>query len=201
MAAIPLLPWVQYLLSGADHGAPWSWAEFTSLAFPRLLFSDALGLGLDYSLGTRYLDFLRYPTEWSAFYPVLYLQGVSFTCGAVVFAYGLKALFDQLRGPSTGRFAGLWTSNTALATFAAVGVFGVLLTCSGATVYRHYLHVTFPFEAVLLASLAIRFAPAPRRWLLAIWLAQLGVSSAFLQYIHANGGAVGGDYGRAYRGE
>ncbi|MBS2033263.1 MAG: hypothetical protein JST54_35645 [Deltaproteobacteria bacterium] len=200
LGAITLKPWVLYVLSGQDHGPPWSWEVVTNLRFWRLTFSDMLGTGLDYSLGRSYFDFLRYPISFQEFYPAIYLQGISLTCGLAIIGFAVVSLWKRRAEWKTAWRWPWRASESSLAAFAAIFIFGTLLTVGGVYVHRHYLHITFPFEGLLLALLALNYAPKPRLWLAAIVIAQLGLSVTFLDYIHTNGGAPGGDYGRAYRG-
>jgi len=200
LGAITLWPWLLYVKSGQDHGPPWSWDVVSNLRFWRLAFSDMLGTGLDYSLGRAYFDFLRYPRFAEELFPALYMQGISLTCGLAIFGFAFVALWKKR---AEWKVAWRWpwrASESALGTLAAIFGFGVLLTIFSVYVHRHYLIVTYPFEGLFLALLALKYAPKPRLWLAAIVLMQLGLSVTFLDYIHTNGGAPGGDYGRAYRG-
>jgi len=155
--------------------------------------SDALGLGLDYSLGSQYWDFLRWPLwgESKDFYPALYVQGVSFAVGALVLVAAVaRGWRDVVRVRS-------W-SETAFTLAAAFLGYGLLITGAGVLVFKHYLIVTFPLEWLSLGYLAMRYLKRPRLALFAVWAAQLFLSVNFLTYIHEKGGALGGDYGRAY---
>lgn len=193
VGAIPLWPWVKYVLSGTDKGPPWSWETVSGFRFFRHWVSDALGLGLDYSLGSQYWDFLRWPLwgESKDFYPALYVQGVSFAVGALVLVAAVaRGWRDVVRVRS-------W-SETAFTLAAAFLGYGLLITGAGVLVFKHYLIVTFPLEWLSLGYLAMRYLKRPRLALFAVWAAQLFLSVNFLTYIHEKGGALGGDYGRAY---
>src|SRR5207237_6254756 len=89
-------------------------------------------------------------------------------------------------------------SDTAIPLGAALVGYGMLITWAGVVVWRHYLIVTFPLEWLSLAYLALRHLRRPRLALGAVWVVQLCLSLTFLEYIHENGGAPGGDYGPAY---
>jgi hypothetical protein len=200
LGSITLVGWVKYVLSGVDHGEGWSFAEVTSGRFLRTWFSDGLGLGLDYSLGSKYFDFLRYPLvgESKDFYPALYMQGATFCAGAVItLASAVLALRWLVAGGSM-KSAVRGSSEIAHTLGAAFFGFGIALTLSGVHIFRHYLLVTFPLEWVSFAYLAFAATRRPRAFLLVMWCAQLGLSATFLHYIHVNGGAVGADYGPAY---
>jgi hypothetical protein len=156
--------------------------------------TDALGLGLDTSLGDQYQEFLRAPAIGRAV-PASAMAWICLGVGVALAAFTGQAAWHRRR---EWRNAWRTATDTSVATSAALLVFGALLTLSGMHLYRHYLIVTYPFEWLLVPLLAIRFAPGPRWWLLALCLAQLGLSVAFLNYIHVHHGAVHGDYGPAY---
>jgi len=199
--AWPLLPWVRYVLETGDARRGGSWGNVASLRFYRSWISDSLGLGLDYSLGPHYLDFLRHPLFGTRdLYPALYLHGAAFAIGAsLLYGWGRSvwsARRELLRAPA-GPLAAL--SEEGFTVLAAFAGFGALLTLSGVFVHRHYLIVTFPLEWLMLALLALRYTPRPRVILSLLWVAQLALSLTFLHYIHVNHGAPGGDYGKVYR--
>jgi hypothetical protein len=199
--ALPLIPWFRYALATSDRKYS-NWSEHVqSLRFYRYWFSDSLGLGLDYSLGDQYLDFLRYPlVGTNDFYPSLYLQGLAFTVG-------LYLMFRVGRACWKMRFRAELRPSTVLSglseeTFALISAFigyGLLLTLSGVDVQRYYLIITFPLEWLLLAVLARKYVARPRSLLLLLWCTQLMLSLTFLHYIHENHGAIRGDYGEGFR--
>ncbi|MHB8419513.1 MAG: hypothetical protein ACYDCL_15665 [Myxococcales bacterium] len=195
LALLPLWPWLVYLWSGQAHGAPWSWANVERLTFFRMAVTDALGLGLHYSLGGQYQDFLSHSLS-AALPTARALERICLACGAALALFTLRAAWLRRRAWRSLAVA----SDTVGSTIAALLLFGLLLTAAGEVIYRHYLIVAYPFEGLLIALLALRFAPFPRWWLTALVLAQLGLSAAFLDYIHVHHGAVQGDYGQAYRG-
>lgn len=197
--AWPLIPWLQYVLKSNERSHSKWWDNVSSLHFFKSWFSDSLGLGLDYSLGDQYLDFLRYPLLGSGdYYPALYFHGVAFSLGAFVLFCVLASLY-RMRTSFGHRLAGLRSVSEDTFTLLAGFVgYGVLLTLSGVPVHRHYLIIAFPLEGLLLAALALRHVPRPRLVLGTLWGTQLALSLTFLHYIHENGGAIRGDYGRAY---
>ena len=79
--------------------------------------------------------------------------------------------------------------------------YGLLITLSTIRIKRFYLLITFPFEFLWIARLALAGSSLKRaRILLGIlFVAQLILSAGFLSYIHVNGGAPQGDYGHVYR--
>lgn len=200
LGALPLVPWVRYVLSGVDHGEKWNGDEVLSGRFFLTWLSDGMGLGVDYSLGKHYWDFLRYPLIGDRdFYPALYMHGVSFSAGLVILIAALVAAFRWIRAGGTLSSAIARSSETAHTLGAAFFGYGFAITLAGLHIFRHYLHVTFPLEWLAFSYLAFTTKlHRPRVVLAVMWLAQLGLSATFLHYIHVNGGAVGADYGPAY---
>lgn len=200
LGSITLVPWIKYVLSGVDHGEHWTLDEVVSGRFLRTWFSDGLGLGLDYSLGGHYLDFLRWPLlgETKDFYPALYMQGATFCAGTLALVLALVMLARWLRTTADFRAAIRGSSEISHTLAAAFFGFGLALTLSGVHIFRHYLLVTFPLEWASFAWLAFKATKRPRAILAVMWCAQLGLSATFLTYIHENGGAPGADYGVAY---
>jgi hypothetical protein len=196
-----LIPWLKYFLSRHQARPPYDIDNVLSLNFYRFWFSETFGLGLDHSLGDHYLEFLRYPLLLSRdLYLPMYLQGVSFSVGAfVIFCLG-RAAWQRRAGALQAALGALRGSSEAAYTGgAALLGYGLLITLSGLIFWRFYLLVTFPIPWLVLAYVTLRFVPQPR-WLLGVlWVVQLGLSVAFLLYIHEHHGAVDGDYGRGFR--
>lgn len=205
--AAALLPWLRYVASGQDHGPPWSLETVASLHWFRWMASDVLGTGLDYSLGGNFIDFLRYPVLGdhhmrvnTGLFPALYAHGLLLGLGLLAAVPAVRHLVAQRGRLGEGVAALRRESGLPLLLMGGLLVAGVVLTLAGIEVHRHYLLVTFPLEFVGLALLVLRFAPRPRTVLAGLCVLQLGLSATFLHYIHVNGGAPYGDYGRAYRG-
>jgi hypothetical protein len=70
---------------------------------------------------------------------------------------------------------------------------------TGVDIFRHYLMMSFPLEWVWLSTMGLFDLRMGRRYLMAIWMAQLIISASFLGYIHVNHGDPAGDYGTAYQ--
>jgi hypothetical protein len=119
-----------------------------------------------------------------------YLVGLAHVVAAsaalVVAATGLR-----LRGPH---------DQTRLALGAAAFGYGIPLTLSQIVIRRYYLLVTFPLEQVWLARMGLRTRVGSVA-LVALFVAQLAISVAFLGYVHVNDGAPEGDYGTAFRAQ
>jgi hypothetical protein len=161
-------------------------------------FEDATGLGLDYSLGPHYFAFLQSPiVQGHATWLALVASVASFAIAAPIVAPWALALARDLRArrlPQRLRAC----SETAFTEGAALGIFGLLLTATFVTVFRHYLIVAFPLPWVWLARLTLRRRHG-RALLTGLWIAQLVISLSYLEYIHVHHGAPGGDYGTGYK--
>lgn len=196
IGAIPLLPWLQYLAS--KPGGGFNWANLLWILYPKywiFWLTDSLGMGLTYSLKTvHFLDFLRYPlVEGYGTYLVAVLHLLIIGTAILMLVSGKK---------NRGWMPGLKdSSETGLAVNSTLMASGVLLTLSCVKICRHYLIMTFPLEWVWLSRLGLSNFHRGRRHLVALWIAQLLLTGAFLGYIHVNHGDPLGDYGVTYQGQ
>jgi hypothetical protein len=162
------------------------------LKFWRYWISDALGIGLNTSLGSsQYWDFMRYPLIGGI---GIYLVGIAHmlivVCAVIVLVSIAK------RGGFQKWFRD--SSDNGIAVNSILLVAGTLLTlCT--KVLRHYLIMSFPLEWVWLSRMGLEMGRKGQIYLMGIWVAQLLISAAFLFYIHVNHGAPGADYGIAYQ--
>jgi len=195
LGALPLVPWVDYVVT-THPGNSFHWINLLWWLDPRYWFfwiTDALGIGLNYSLKLpEFLDFLRYPlVAGHGTYLVAALHlFILVILGALIFQKRPPSKAPQLpQGPETREAlqASFWGA-------------GILMTLPCFKIFRHYLIVTFPMEWVWLASFALRRAWGARA-LLALWIAQLLLTLAFLGYLHVNQGDPGGDYGATYQSQ
>jgi hypothetical protein len=200
LGALPMLPWLAYLHreSSRQSAFPGHFSHLFEFSFWTRWVTEPFGLGLSYSLGSDYRDFLAWPIiagvrTWL----VLLIHLLLISCAVVAFGRWLLTksgdtpILDA-RGSSTG-----------LALSASFIGFGVLLTLSMLPIHRWYLIAAFPLEFVWLARMALvpdRSAqPRSGRNLLAVLCGlQAILSFCFLSYIHLNGGAPHGDYGISY---
>jgi len=193
VGAIPLIPWLQYLLSKpASESAGFNPMNVVQLKFWRYWISDALGIGLNTSLGdSQYWGFLRYPLIGGT---GTYLVGI---------AHMLIIVCAVILLISTAKKGGFqkWfkdSSDNGIAVNSILLVAGTLLTlCT--KVLRHYLIVSFPLEWVWLSRMGLKMGRKGQNYLTGIWIAQLLISVVFLFYIHVNHGAPSADYGIAYQ--
>lgn len=197
VGAAPLVPWIRTLAAGAGRARGVAWRNLVSGEFWKDWVMDATGLGMDYSLGPHFSDWLRFPS-WASVPTrlVLAAHAVAVVAGAIVIGRWLWRWLAARGFLHPRRTIGSW-SETDFTVAAAVGGYGLLLTLSGVTVFRHYLIVSFPLAWVWLASLALRQRRG-RALLAALFCAEILLSTAFLGYIHVRRGAPEGDYGRTY---
>jgi len=86
----------------------------------------------------------------------------------------------------------------AVAFNLAFLLFGLVITVTRINLFRHYLIVAFPFEAMTLPLIAWL---GGRRWgwLVPVWFAHAFVAVLLWQYLVAHHGAPGGDFGPAFQ--
>ncbi|GIW78702.1 MAG: hypothetical protein KatS3mg105_0509 [Gemmatales bacterium] len=207
LAAWPMIPWVWHLFQG-PHGhstTDVTWEHILEAKFWLRWITESWGLGLKYSLHRQFVEFLKGPfLAGEPTYFVAGLHAVVVTLGILILWRGGKKLWANRHG-WRDLFIGR-ESATAFTISAAFWGFGLLLTFSMLPIHRHYMIVLFPLEFVWLAHLALGIRGSTtdhRRWgrrlLAGMVVAQLLITICFLHFIHANGGATGGDYGLAYR--
>jgi 4-amino-4-deoxy-L-arabinose transferase-like glycosyltransferase len=192
LGTVPLLPWIGYVLSPRPPGNGFSFVELIRLRFWAHWFDDALGLQLNYSLGSaEHWQWMRYPLLGdTATYGVAVCSIFLVIAGTRALYFGVCALGDWLKSRDPSR-SGLIIAGV----FAGMGI---LLSLTGLSIHRHYLIIAFPLPWVWLALLLQRGRNA-RRWLGLVVAAQFFLTVSFLIYIHQNGGAKTGDYGTVYR--
>jgi len=196
--AIPILPWLYYMwvTGSAQHGcAPTSLRTLLHLDFFRMAFQVSLSRTAEANLGGDFREYLSYPvlfgvsTQGAAVArTILHVIGTVALLGAAV------ATLKRLVGSPSG-----WRlSDTDLCLFNGV-VLGVLLSITDAPMFPHYHLILFPLELLWIPAAVLAYFPKPRLWLACIWLGGAVCTFAFLQFVHHNCGARGGDYGISYR--
>ena len=197
LGAATLVPWLVHVL-GHEGTLMRSFSNTLQPRFWALWVTYPLGFNLFDSFGTDSGHFLAWPTVDGT---SLYL--VAITCAAIVVA-GLAIAVEAFaltvwpRRRMPERPLGSRSSNSALAIRAALWGYGILITASGILIYRHYMIVAFALPFVLVAVAALLRPRRGRALLVVLVVAQAALSVQYLTYIHANGGAPGGDYGVAY---
>ncbi|MGA8745012.1 MAG: hypothetical protein WB507_04010 [Solirubrobacterales bacterium] len=197
LGTLTLLPWLAHVLS--HEGAPMrSLVNTVEPRFWPFWVSYPLGFNLFTSFGSDSWRFLAWPAVDGT---SLYLCAFTFVVILIVaLAIGVEA-FSLTIWPRRRKFAqpiGGWRSNTGLAIGASAVGYGLLITASGVLFYRHYLIVAFVLPFLAVASAALLRPNRGRRLLIVLVVAQAALSVQYLTYIHARGGAPGGDYGVAY---
>jgi hypothetical protein len=201
LGAVPMLPWLAYLhRESSQHTRfPGHFSHLFEFSFWTRWITEPFGLGLSYSLGNDYRNFLAGPIVAGArTWLVLLIHLLLVICAIVTFGRWL------LMRSHDKRILDARNSSTGLALSASFIGFGVLLTLSTLPIHRWYLMASFPLEFVWLGRLALTpdGAARPRRSgreLLAVICAlQAILSFCFLSYLHLNGGARHGDYGISY---
>ena len=197
---LPLVPWLLYMarVSGQVPRPP-LWSKIIALRFWGYWGTDALGLHAWYNLGRPlFREFLGYPLVGGRpTYLVGFLHALLALGGLVLLVAALVAFLRRRRSGSVETEHG---DETGLALRGGLWGGGAIMTVLAPTIYRHYLLITFPFEWVWLARLAL-FSLGTRRAryaLFTVWAAQLALSACLLYFLHVNGGAPTGDYGVSY---
>lgn len=197
LGALTLLPWLAHVLS--HEGAPMrSLVNTVEPRFWPFWVSYPLGFNLFTSFGSDSWRFLAWPAVDGT---SLYLCAFTFVVILIIaLAISVEA-FSLTIWPRRRKFAqpiGGWRSNTGLAIGASAVGYGLLITASGVLFYRHYLIVAFVLPFLAVAAAALLRPNRGRRLLIVLVVAQAALSAQYLTYIHARGGAPGGDYGVAY---
>jgi len=194
LGAIPLIPWLRYVLTVPPEGT--GTMSFWWTFYPKYWaywVSDPLGMGLTYSLKTKtFLDFIRYPLVGEiGTYLVALLHVVIVGTGLLMVVSWLKNRRGSSKTPDP--------PETWIALTAVLVVTGILMSLSRVELFRHYLIVTFPLEWVWLAWLGLWDKRWGHRYLMVLWIAQLLLTASFLLFLHLNHGDVLGDYGVGYQ--
>jgi hypothetical protein len=201
LGTIPLIPWLPYLIR--DPHLP---GELVlRFKFWSNWVTEPFGLGLKYSLGKQFQDFLRYPlVDGQPSYFVMLLHVAVAVIGAVVIGRALWRMWQERW--LWGDFVVGRRSSTGFTLSSAFWGYGLLFAASGLPFHRHYLIVTFPLMFVWVAWLALlpdrehqgQAAALGRCLLAALCILEGLLTLNFLYYIHLNHGAILGDYGLAY---
>ncbi len=202
VGAATLVPWLAHLLAHPSASKE-SISHLWPPQFWILWISNSLGLSLLRlpALGAPqgfHHGLLAWPTlGGDSLHLVEILVGV---IGVVAVAIAVQALvlgiwprLRRLHRLIMGR-----DSDTGLLVAASLLGFGILLTATGAVIYRHYLIVAYALPFVFLALAALVHPRRGRVLLTVLVLAQAGLSVLYLDYVHVRGRAVGGDYGVPY---
>jgi hypothetical protein len=83
-------------------------------------------------------------------------------------------------------------------------LYGLVITALPSVAFRHYLIVTYPFQAFtlpLLASLGGQRVVVSRWGLAIAWVAHAILAASMLAYLAAHHGAPGGDFGVAFEAQ
>jgi hypothetical protein len=201
LGALPMLPWLIHLLTHPSERPinPHRWVHACELKFWIRWCSESFGLGIDYTFGPHFRDFLRYPVLADRpTYLVAALHGIVAGIALLLLARTGARLWRQRQ-----RWQELWIGRESASAFtqnAALWGFGLLLTLSSFSIHRHYMIVLFPLEFLWIARLALRSYSLRfgRIVLLALWCGQFGLSANMLAYIHARQNLANTEYGIPY---
>lgn len=205
LGALPLIPWMGYVLSAPDRPLEGVLGLHRLVEFKFWMHwtTEPMGLGLKHVLDTRFDDFLRGPMidgrptflVWALHLMVIALGG-----GMVV--------WELVQRVKQGKMQSERKPTSKLALQIAFWGYGIVLTLTMLRFYRHYLVITFPFLYVWLASVfcgSCRISAREknvRRGLLALLcIAQFLITLQFLLYVHHHFHDHLGHYGVPWRGQ
>jgi 4-amino-4-deoxy-L-arabinose transferase-like glycosyltransferase len=223
LGALPMLPWLVHLLAQPNERPinPHRWVHAFELKFWVRWCTESFGLGINYTFGPYFRDFLRYPLLGGR--PTYLVAVLHCFAAGVAMLLILRAATQLWR--ERRRWGALWIgrdSATAFTQNAAFWGFGLLLTLSCFSIHRHYMIVLFPLEFLWVARLAlgaegrtgsvscrVRAAQDPaasasgsprlgRALLLSLCLAQFLLSAHMLAFIHSRQNFADTEYGVPY---
>ena len=190
LGALPMIPWLMAIAEIQPHVSSYG-IENVTPAFLQHWLNMATGVGLRYSLGNDFADFVG---PWSS-YAVAILMAVIVAIVATIGVTFVRRLLARRQD-----VAPLFSvkSPTVLILASAMLGYGLLMIVTLRPVYLHYFVIAFSLPALSVAWAAQACAPVMRRAGLAgLVVAQAGLSFAFLAYIHDRE-IIDGDYGTVY---
>ncbi len=207
VGSLALIPWLLYLI---QNGGGDIYRHF-SMKFYSFWVTDSWGFGLGYSLGMgkgqghfeQLKEFFSYPhISGSSTYLVGLAHAVMLIAGITVVGRSALLLIHELRSRkrSWKQVISGKDDQTALIQQSALAGYGTMITATRLPIYRHYILVTYPLEFVWLARQALRPGLRLGRVLLiTILICHAFITACLLGFVHVNGGATQGDYGKSYR--
>ncbi|MBL7715599.1 MAG: hypothetical protein JNL01_09040 [Bdellovibrionales bacterium] len=188
---IPMIPWFQHAIEFAALGAKAQSGGETRLhrifefSYLTKLFTHTLGLNIQYTLRKETLRFL-------GAHPWVLLFQITIAAGVMILLFRIWKLRKKWRDPETS-----FLNRYLIAVFIG---YGIILTLAGYRVQTHYFCAVFPWTGILLAYLIHRYAKHEKNWILPLICGlQLISSVTLLDSLRRNGGAVDGEFGRAYQ--
>jgi hypothetical protein len=205
LGALPMLPWLGHLLTHPSERPinPHRWVHAFELKFWVRWCTESFGLGINYTFGPYFREFLRYPLLGGR--PTYLVAVLHSIIAGVAITLMLRAAVQLWR--QRQRLGTLWIGRDSASAFtqnAALWGFGLLLTLSCFSIHRHYMIVLFPLEFLWVARLALAtdVGRSPLRLgrvlLLSLCCAQFLLSANMLAFIHTRQNFAGTEYGIPY---
>ena len=197
IGSIGLIPWIHEMIYHREASST-SWENLYKFDFYIYGFIDPLGLNTMYSLREHFWDFIKMPFVFGTpTYLVaaghFILIGVALKLLHQIFYVCKKIMVLRKGNKLISRL--LYKSDiTEFYLFATLFSLGVLMSFSGVKVRSHYLIVAYPFLFLYVVKLLF----SQKKILIILIAVQLFISICLLTFIHVNGGAEKGDYGKAY---
>lgn len=197
VGSIGLIPWLYEMVYNRGASST-SWENLYKFDFYIYSFIDPLGLNTMYSLRGHFWDFIKMPFIFGT---PTYLVAAGQLVLIVVALKLLQRIFLVVKKMSFLRKERRLTSRliikgsmTEFYLLATLFSLGILMSFSGVKIRPHYLIIAYPFLFIYIAKLLF----SHKRILAVLIAVQLFISICFLTFIHMNGGAEQGDYGKAY---
>lgn len=197
IGSIGLLPWIYQMIYNRGASST-SFENIYKFDFFLYSFIDPLGLNTMYSLRDDFWEFIKMPLvvgvpTYLVAVGHLVLIGVALKLLQHIF-FTIKKI-NELRKEKKLVDRLLYKSNsTEFYLLATLFSLGILMGFSGVKIRPHYLIIAYPFIFLYVVKLLFSY----KRILAILIVVQLFISICFFTFIHQNGGAERGDYGKAY---
>ncbi len=197
ISSIGLLPWIYEMIYNRGASST-SWENLYKFDFYIYSFIDPLGLNTMYSLREHFWDFIKMPFVFGMpTYLVavghLVLVGVALKLLQQI-VYLFKKINNFRKEKELVNRLLYKSSATEFYLLATLFGLGILMSFSGVKIRPHYLIIAYPFLFIYLVKLLF----SHKKILVILIAIQLFISISLLTFIHVNGGAEHGDYGKAY---
>lgn len=197
IGSIGLFPWIYQMIYHPSPSST-SWENLYKFDFYIYSFIDPLGLNTMYSLRDHFWDFIQMPIVGGI---PTYLVAVGHLILVGIALKVLQQIYFLIKKINHYRrqkqlVSRLVEKSTVSEFYLLATLFslGILMSISGVKIRPHYLIIAYPFLFLYVVKLLF----SHKKILTILVAVQLLVSICFFSFIHKNGGAERGDYGRAY---
>jgi len=197
IGSIGLLPWIYQMIYNRGASST-SWENIYKFDFFLYSFIDPLGLNTMYSLREHFWEFIKMPfigetPTYLVAVGHIILVGIALKLLQRIF-FTVKKINGLRKGKKLVDRLILKSNATEFYLLATLFSLGILMGFSGVKIRPHYLIIAYPFIFLYLIKLLF----FNKNLLALLVVVQLIISICFFSFIHQNGGAEKGDYGKAY---